>query len=125
MEAVSAPRTFSIRQHPAMRAMAWPLGGAHGVAMVDDEHLTVRYGVMFRGRIPRSSLGPPARYEGRVWSWGVHGWRGRWLVNGSSHGIVVVPVEPRRRAHVMGWPISLCELSISLDDPDGFLAALA
>ncbi len=116
---------FSIRQHPAMRATMTPLGGRHGVALLDDEHLTVRYGMGFHARIPRSSLGPPERYEGKVGSWGVHGWRGRWLVNGSSLGIVVVPVDPPQRARVLGWPITLRELAISLDDPDGFVAALA
>ena len=117
-------RTFTIRQHPAMRAMAWSLGGAHGHVDVDDTAVRVRHGVMFRTTIPRSIIGPPQRYEGKVYSWGVHGWRGRWLVNGSSHGIVVLPIEPRRRAHVLGWPIRLRELAVSLDDPDGFLAAL-
>lgn len=108
-----------------MRATMTLLGGRHGAAVLDDEHLTVRYGLGFRARLPRSSLGPATRYAGKVWSSGVHGWRGRWLVNGSSRGIVVVPVEPAQRAHVLGWPISLRELLISLDDPDGFVAALA
>ena len=108
-----------------MRATMTPLGGRHGAAVLDDEQLTVRYGIGFSARIPRSSLGPPTRHEGRVGGWGAHGWRGRWLVNGSSHGIVVLPVDPPQRAHVLGWPISLRELAMSLDDPDGFLAALA
>ncbi len=125
MSTVGPSRRFTIRQHPALRAIAWPMGGAHGAAVVDDTHLVVRYGIMFRAAIPRSALGAPARYHGRVYSWGVHGWRGRWLVNGSSHGIVVLAVEPRQRAYVMGWPIRLRELAISLDDPDGFVAALA
>lgn len=107
-----------------MRALAWPLGAAHGVVEVDDTEVRVRHGVMFRTAIPRSSLGAPKRYEGKVYSWGVHGWRGRWLVNGSSHGIVVLTIDPRHRAHVLGWPIRLRELAISLDDPDGFVAAL-
>lgn len=108
-----------------MRWLAWPFGGAHGAAVVDDTGVTVRYGVMFRGTVPRSSITRVARFDGKVYSWGVHGWRGRWLVNGSSHGIVVLALEPRQRAHVMGWPIRLRELAISLDDPDGFVAGLA
>jgi hypothetical protein len=121
---VGPARTFTIRQHPGMRALAWPLGGGHGAVVVDDTEVRVRHGVMFRAAIPRSSLGPPHRYEGKVYSWGVHGWRGRWLVNGSSAGIVVLPLDPPRRAHVLGWPIRVRELAISLDDPDGFLDAL-
>lgn len=107
-----------------MRALAWPLGGSHGAAVVDDTAVRVRHGVIFRTSIPRSSIGTPKRYDGKVYSWGAHGWRGRWLVNGSSHGIVVLPVEPRAAAYVLGWPIRLRELAISLDDPDGFVAAL-
>jgi hypothetical protein len=56
-------------------------------------------------------------------SWGAHGWRGRWLVNGSSKGIVQLDLEPRQRAWLLGiWPISLRELYVSLTDPDGFLS---
>ncbi|HEX4984197.1 MAG TPA: hypothetical protein VFV63_21010, partial [Ilumatobacteraceae bacterium] len=63
-------------------------------------------------------------WTGRVWGWGVHGWRGRWLVNGSSHGIVVVGIDPPAKARVLGVPVRLRELAISLEDPAGFAAAI-
>ncbi len=56
--------------------------------------------------------------------WGVHGWRGRWLVNGSSHGIVVLGIDPPARARTLGLPVRLRELAVSLEDPVGFAAAL-
>jgi hypothetical protein len=63
-------------------------------------------------------------WSGPVWSWGVHGWKQRWLVNGSSHGIVVLSIDPPARARVVGVPVRVRELAISLDDPVGFAAAL-
>ena len=57
--------------------------------------------------------------------WGAHGWRGRWLVNGSSAGIVQLDLEPRQRAWLLSiWPLTLRVLYVSLDDPHGFLAAI-
>ena len=54
----------------------------------------------------------------------MHGWRQRWLVNGSSHGIVVLAIDPPARARVLGVPIRVRELAVSLDEPVGFAAAL-
>jgi hypothetical protein len=60
-----------------------------------------------------------------VYSWGVHGWRGRWLVNGSPKGIVELTIDPPVRAHVAGLPITLRTLSVSVTDPDALIAAVA
>jgi hypothetical protein len=40
-----------------------------------------------------------------VTAWGVHGWRGSWLVNGSSSGLVRFEIEPAVRALIMGIPV--------------------
>jgi hypothetical protein len=45
-------------------------------------------------------------------------------VNGSSHGILVLAIDPPERARVLGVPVRVRELAISLDDPVGFAAAL-
>ncbi|HEV7536106.1 MAG TPA: hypothetical protein VGP90_10760, partial [Acidimicrobiia bacterium] len=55
---------------------------------------------------------------------GAHGWNGRWLVNGAADGIVDMHLAERVRASVAGCPIRLGRLAVSLEDPDGFLAAL-
>jgi hypothetical protein len=62
--------------------------------------------------------------HGRVTGWGVHGWRGRWLVNGSSSGLVGVDLNPPARARVGPVPVTVRELRVSVDDPDGLVAAL-
>ncbi len=43
----------------------------------------------------------------RVWGWGAHGWRGEWLINGSSSGVVRVELDPPGRARLMGLPVQL------------------
>jgi hypothetical protein len=48
---------------------------------------------------------------------------GRWLVNGAPDGIVDIELSEPVRAFVM-VPIRLKRFSVSLDDPEGFLAAL-
>ena len=107
-----------------MRWLAAPLGGWNAAVVVDDEAVAVHYGVGFRGRVARSAVRSVSRYHGRVYSWGAHGWRGRWLVNGSSHGIVVLGIEPQQPARVLGFPVRLRELAVSVDDPEGLVAAL-
>jgi hypothetical protein len=54
----------------------------------------------------------------------VHGWNGRWLVNGSSHGIVRVDFDPGQRAWVCGVPVHLRTLWLGLEDPDALPAGL-
>ena len=52
----------------------------------------------------------------------VHGWAGRWAVNGARAGAVRVDIDPPSRASVCGFPLRLRTLRLSLVDPDGFLA---
>jgi hypothetical protein len=55
---------------------------------------------------------------------GVHGWAGRWLVNGAGDGIVVLNLDPLQRGYVMGFPVKLRELRVSVDDPSALATAL-
>ena len=57
------------------------------------------------------------------WGVGVHGWAGRWLVNGATTGIVTLTVDPAARGRMLGVPVKLRVLHLSLQDPDGFVAA--
>jgi hypothetical protein len=87
--------------------------------------LEVRLGWAFRASIPRSSIAGVRRHGDTWWGIGVHGGRGRWLVNGSVRGIVAVDLDPPVRARVVGFPVTLRTLLVSLDDPDAFVAAAA
>jgi hypothetical protein len=93
---------------------------------MDDDSLHVRLGWAFSARVPRRLVaragpGKPPRIPLTA---GAHGWNGRWLVNGAPDGIVDVELTEPVRAHVAGFPIRLKVLSVSLEDPDAFLALL-
>jgi hypothetical protein len=92
--------------------------------VVTDSDLDVELGIAFHGVIPRSSIRGAHEWSGRVFGWGAHGWRGRWLVNGSSKGIVVLDIEPPGTGKVLGFAVSVRELALSMEDPDGLCAAL-
>jgi hypothetical protein len=92
---------------------------------VSGDELSVRFGWGFSARIPLAAISHAGLEEGLVGGIGVHGFRGRWLVNGAATGLVGFDVEPPVRASVMGVPITLRHLRVSLEDPNGFLARLA
>lgn len=92
---------------------------------VGADEVRVRMSWAFRARIPRWTVASVTPYGSPVFSWGVHGWAGRWLVNGSSRGILSVKLEPPARASMMGFPVRLKELLVSVEDPEGLAHALA
>jgi hypothetical protein len=91
---------------------------------VDKEQVQVRMGWAFRSRFPRSAILSVSERDVRPLSRGVHGFGGRWLVNGSGHGIVSVQLSPPGRAYLMGLPLRLQELLVSVAEPTAFAAAL-
>ncbi len=96
--------------------------------VLSAERLRVSMGVgrwAFSAAVPRSSLAVATRFTGPVMGWGAHGWRGRWLVNGSSRGLVRIPIDPPARGRCLGYPLRLRVLVLSLEEPDEFIAALA
>jgi hypothetical protein len=90
---------------------------------IADDILHVKYGWGFRTAVPLSSIVKAEPNEDRVTSWGAHGWRGRWLVNGSSKGIVELTIDPATKAHVMGVPVTLRTLWVSVTDPEALIEA--
>ncbi|HYS43059.1 MAG TPA: hypothetical protein VEM32_03670, partial [Geobacteraceae bacterium] len=55
---------------------------------------------------------------------GVHGFAGRWLVNGSGRGILTIDLTPSQRGYVMGFPVRLRQLMVSVADPVALAAVL-
>ncbi len=88
----------------------------------DDFH--VRMGWGFRLHVPLTSVRSVGPDDRPVRAWGVHGWRGRWLVNGSSHGVVRIDLDPPGLGSVLGAAVRVSDLRVSVDDPDGLIRAL-
>ncbi|WP_354643659.1 hypothetical protein [Kitasatospora camelliae] len=86
--------------------------------------LEVRMGWAFRARIPLDAIRTAAPAPGRVTGWGVHGFAGDWLVNGSARGLVRLEVDPAASARMMGIPVPLRRLRLSVTDPAAFVAAV-
>jgi len=123
-DAVRFPVRFSPGNAVLFRGLLIPPSAAY--VDVDDDTVHVRLGWAFSTRIPRrlvASAGPGKRPTIPLTA-GAHGWNGRWLVNGAPDGIVAVELTEAVRAFVAGFPIRLRLLAVSLEDPDGFLAAL-
>jgi hypothetical protein len=53
----------------------------------------------------------------------VHGFRGRWLVNGSSKGVVELTIDPPVKAKIVGVSTTLRTLLVSVTDPEALIAA--
>ncbi|EXJ13930.1 hypothetical protein [Imhoffiella purpurea] len=91
---------------------------------VTEDRVEVRMGWAFGSRFPRTAIARVNPLRTRTLSRGVHGLAGRWLVNGSDRGILSLGLQPAQRGHVMGVPVRLRELMVSVEDPDGLTAAL-
>jgi hypothetical protein len=120
---------YQFSYNPFIRVLMMPmlLGPRHSYVRVDADRVSVRMGLggwAFAARVPRSSLTEVKRVAGPVLGWGVHGWRGLWLVNGSSKGLVRMTIDPRARGRCLGFPLRIRQLTVSLADPDGFVRAL-
>jgi hypothetical protein len=125
---MAQPVRFAIRFTSANRvlmgALLIPPSRAYLELGPDDVH--VRMSWAFSARIPRHQIraAGPGKPPAIPLTAGAHGWRGRWLVNGSPDQIVTIDLAEPARAYTLGFPIRLKELSVSLEDPDGFLASL-
>jgi hypothetical protein len=92
---------------------------------VDSSEVEVRMSWAFQSRFPRTAVVSAAQTPMRTYSRGVHGFGGRWLVNGSAQGLVTIDLEPAQRAYCMGIPIGLRQLIVSVEDASALTAALA
>ena len=82
---------------------------------VDANTIRVRMSWAFRARFTRGDVSSVDTHR-PVASIGVHGWRGRWLVNGANRPIAKVAFALPIRARVLGFPVQLRELLVSVDD---------
>jgi len=121
----AVPERFAIR-YGVMRPLLTLLGMGPAVSgiEIDGTQLRVRMGWAFRARVPRERIRGAERSAALPGGIGVHGWRGRWLVNGAASGLVSITLDPPARAWVLGVPVRLTLLRVSAEDPDGLVRAL-
>ncbi|HSH11073.1 MAG TPA: hypothetical protein VLA10_04740 [Ilumatobacter sp.] len=94
------------------------MGRRSSAIVMHADSIDVKMGWAFRAEIPRANITSVTPHTGRVLGWGVHGWRGRWLVNGSSKGLVTLAIEPPVPSRVCFLPGRLRQLTVSLVDPE-------
>lgn len=91
---------------------------------LNGPQVTVRMSWAFSSCFPRTAVAAVATVNTRPLSRGVHGFAGRWLVNGSAGGILAIDLEPPQRGYVMRFPVRLRQLLVSVAEPEALAAAL-
>jgi hypothetical protein len=122
------PEWFAISYDDLGPISRWSGGPASWRIEVDADELRLRM-ADFKVDVPRASVRRAARssYQTRG-TIGVHANGGRWLANGSAHGLVKIEIDPpghtKRSASTLFRRMKVTELIVSLVDPDGFIAAV-
>ena len=121
-----APQRFPIRFDDWYRVLSTALflPPSSAYVEVDGDEVHVRMGWAFRARFPRAAITSATETHASPLSRGVHGFAGRWLVNGSGHGLLTIDLTPRQRGYVVGFLVRLRRLMVSVAEPAALAAAL-
>jgi hypothetical protein len=120
-------RRFAIRRERWVRPFLWPLAGTASRSYVDVsvDGVRIKYG-FFDMRIALDEI--ESVQPGRWPWWGGLGWRsnlvGRIGLVASYRGIVDIRLRSRRWVWLVIVPAPCNRVTLSLEDPDAFLAAL-
>lgn len=109
-----------------LRLLLAVLGMTRSRSYVDvgPDLVVVRAGVWFSATVPRASIRSAAPGPARPWSIGIHGWSGRWIVNGAAAPMARITIEPPAAARTLVFRLRLSELQVSVDDPTALVEAL-
>ena len=91
---------------------------------IEGNRVRVRLGWAFHATFDRRDVVSVSPVGAKV-SVGAHGWRGRWLVNGAHSPIASIELAAPARGFVLGFPVHVRELLVSVDDVAGLERALA
>lgn len=111
------------RPNPALRLLLLVLFVRPRVE-VSRQVLLVSLGWSFRVAVPRGAIQAVDSVPWRRYSIGAHGWRGRWLVNTTTEPLVRIRIDPATHGRILGFPIRVRELTLSIDDVAAFLTDL-
>jgi hypothetical protein len=111
------------RSYGILSGLLW-LSPADSYVEIDEQEVYVKMGWAFRSHFPKSAITLTEETNKHPLSRGVHGFLGRWLVNGSGQGIVSISLSPTQRGYVMGVPVRLKQLMVSLVEPEEFIKTL-
>ena len=127
------PEWFAISYKDMGPISTWAdtlLGGgpAGGRIEVDATELRLRM-ADFKVDVPRTSVRRAARSSRQTkGTIGVHSKDASWLANGSANGLVAITIDPpcrtQRSPSTLFRRATVSELIVSLEDPDGFIAAV-
>ena len=115
---------FEIRYAALLKPLlgAMGMGPAQSGIKVTPDQLHVQMGWAFEATIPIRDIRHTERsVPDLILGWGVHGWAGRWLVNGSRQGVVRIDIDPATQGKVIGIPVRLATLLVSVVQPEKFL----
>jgi hypothetical protein len=125
---LNSNQRFAIRRDGWVRPVLWLFGAttSQSYLEVGPEALRAHYGWVFDKRFAYPEI--EGVTTGRWPWWGGLGWRsnlvGRLGLIGSYSGIVDIRLRRRRWLWFVVLPLSCKQLSVSLQDPQGFITAL-
>jgi len=112
------------RTGPLLTATGMPPSRAY--LEIGDVDLHVHMSWAFSAKVPLASITNVEALSGKKASIGVHGWNGKWLVNGQQDQLVRIDIDPAAaiKAKVGPVPVKLTELTVSVTEPDAFVTTL-
>ena len=121
---------FAISYNAPSRAILGVLGAGPGRSYVDVDGDAIRAKIGWAGQvtIPQGNIVSVERVDRIPWwlGYGMHaGVGGTWALNGSSQGAVKLTLREPGSGRVTGFPVKPRAVYFSLEDPEGFIAAVA
>lgn len=122
---------FAISYNAASRVVLSLFGVGPGKGFVDvsEDAITAKLGWSGSVTIPRDTILTVEQSSIPAWmGWGVHsnlfGLLKTWAFNGSMSGGVKLTLNASAKGRVLGVPIRATTVYFSLEDPEGFVAAV-